>query len=175
MIISPQLGYVYCIVDNTNGNKYYGSTIHPVEKRILQHITNYKRYQDNINYNYCSSYEVLKNNNYTYHVVEDICYQKGDTKNSPKSLRQRELYYIINNKCVNINGKGIKMCQIKERRNSLINDYLQEHMIYENKKREIERKMEQQKKRYIYNENIRRMKEKNKHHISGLTFTSKEN
>ena len=89
-------GYIYKIYDNTNGNVYYGSTKELVSKRIAKHKAKYNCYLNkNINTSYCKSYEIIKNNDYSYCVVEEVEYE------SKWELLNRERYYIENNKCIN--------------------------------------------------------------------------
>ncbi len=39
-----QNGKIYKLIDNTNGNEYYGSTIVNLNKRQIQHKTHNKKY-----------------------------------------------------------------------------------------------------------------------------------
>ena len=81
---------IYKLVDNTNGNVYYGSTTQTyLSKRLSQHRTAFN------GGNHSSSHEILKNNDYDIVLVELYpC-------NSKDELIMRERYYIENNKCVN--------------------------------------------------------------------------
>ena len=87
-------GFIYKIYDNTNGNVYYGSTIQSVAKRVCGHRADYKRYLKGV-VNYNKAYDILKNEDYDYSVVEEVeCENKYE-------LHNRERFYIENNKCVN--------------------------------------------------------------------------
>ena len=89
-------GYIYKIYDNTNGNVYYGSTKQLLCKRIAGHKAKYNCYLNkNINSSYCKSYEIIKNNDYSYCVVEELEYE------SKWELLNKERYYIENNECIN--------------------------------------------------------------------------
>jgi len=88
-------GYIYKIFDNTNGNIYYGSTSQSLSQRITNHRSEYKKYLDGRG-GYTKSFDILKNNDYSYSVVEKVEY------NEKYELRQRERFYIENNDCVNI-------------------------------------------------------------------------
>ena len=89
-----QTGKIYKLIDNINGNEYYGSTIQTLQNRKSEHVKKYKQYL-NKKYHYVSSFEIIKNNNYEIYLVENFpC-------NSKKELETREGYYIRNNKCVN--------------------------------------------------------------------------
>ena len=88
-------GFIYKIYDNTNGNVYYGSTIQSLSQRISGHRANYKRWLKGINPTYTKSFDVIKNNDYDYSIVEELeCENKYE-------LHNRERFYIENNKCVN--------------------------------------------------------------------------
>ena len=89
-----QTGKIYKLIDNINGNEYYGSTIQDLKKRKWGHKSSYERYL-NKKHTYVTSFEIIKNNNYQIYLVEDFpC-------NSKKELETREAYYIRNNKCIN--------------------------------------------------------------------------
>jgi len=93
---TTHLGKVYKIYDNTNGNVYYGSTKQPLSKRLQQHKISYKKQLKDVNYKKkCSSFEILKNDNYTISLVEELSCQNKE------QLRARERHYIENNECVN--------------------------------------------------------------------------
>ena len=94
-----QKGKIYELVDLTNNNKYYGSTIQDLKKRKGQHKSLYHIYL-NGKMNYVSSFEIIKNNNYEIYLVEEFpC-------NSKSELEAREGYYIRNNNCINKNIPG---------------------------------------------------------------------
>jgi len=86
---------IYKIVDNTNNNIYIGSTYLSLQTRLTKHKCNF-----NCPNNYCSSYEIIKNNDYKIELIENYpC-------NNKKELEERENYHIKNNICINIKGKG---------------------------------------------------------------------
>ena len=94
---------IYKIVDNTNENKYIGSTCKTLKGRLLKHKSNYKIF---LKGNYCnvSSFDILKNNDYHIELLEN-CNIK-----TKKELLQREQYFIRNNECVNkyIPGRSLR-------------------------------------------------------------------
>jgi len=91
---------IYKITDLTNGNYYIGSSYMTTEKRLKLHESGYKQYIKN-NASYCSSYDIIKNGNYT---INHIFYVK--CKND-KELKQIEDSVLKNNldltQCVNKN------------------------------------------------------------------------
>jgi len=88
-------GYIYKIYDNTNGNVYYGSTKkHYLSSRIANHRAKYKKYLEGKGY-FTKSFDILKNNDYSYSVVEKVEY------NDKYELHQKERFYIENNECIN--------------------------------------------------------------------------
>ena len=89
-------GRIYRILDNTNGNVYYGSTTQEINKRLIHHKTNYIRYLDG-KYGYTTSFGIIKNNDYNFELVEE---KYLETK---RDLHERERYYIENFDCVNKN------------------------------------------------------------------------
>ena len=94
-MVNYQLGKIYKLIDNTTNNIYVGSTC---EKRLVRrlngHSQSYKQYL-NGNYNYVSSFEIIKNENY------DIVLLELYPCNSKDELHSRERYYIELLKCVN--------------------------------------------------------------------------
>jgi len=90
-------GYIYKIYDNTNQNMYYGSTVQTISMRMCGHRADYKKFMEKGNGCKCKSFEILKNGDYSYSLVEQL---ECDSK---LILHQRERYYIENNDCVNKN------------------------------------------------------------------------
>lgn len=89
-------GKIYKIVDINNNKIYIGSTCFSLEKRLYQHIANYKRYLTG-GYNYVSVFDIIQNNNYRIELLESYkC-------NNKKELSKREGDLIKLNKinCVN--------------------------------------------------------------------------
>ena len=90
-------GKIYKIVDDSNNNVYYGSTI---EKYISNRLGGHKKDYNGFLLNkreYRTSYDILKNNNYHIELVERV------NCNNKFQLHERERYYIENFKCVNKN------------------------------------------------------------------------
>ena len=81
-------GKLYEIIDNVNNNRYIGSTSQiQLSNRISSHRTDFKKWL-NGKTNNCGSYEILKNDNWTYYLLENYpC-------NDKEELRSRERYYI---------------------------------------------------------------------------------
>lgn len=82
-------GKIYKIIDNTNNNVYIGSTCEKyLSNRLAQHVKDYKKFLNNSNASYTSSYEIIKNNNYEIVLIESVpC-------NSKDELLMREKHYI---------------------------------------------------------------------------------
>jgi hypothetical protein len=79
---------IYCIIDNTNDNVYIGQTKQKLYSRISVHRSDFKRGK------YCSSQIILKNNDWTYKILEDDL--------DPYEAKQREAFYIQNtDNCIN--------------------------------------------------------------------------
>lgn len=88
-------GKIYKIVCNTTGLQYIGSTCEPtLARRLVMHRASYNNYLKGKGTN-TTSFEILKNNNYSIILVEDCpCERK-------EQLLQRERYLIENTECVN--------------------------------------------------------------------------
>ena len=84
-------------MDNTNGNIYIGSTCNSLSKRINDHKSAYKTYPKS---KYCSSFEVLKNDNYDIILLEEYPCENVE------QLRAKEREYIDKLECVNTSIPG---------------------------------------------------------------------
>ncbi len=88
-------GKIYQIIDNTNGNKYIGSTCELLlSKRLAKHNYNYKSYKKGKG-NFVSSFDILKNENYDIILLEEYSCKSKD------QLLARERYYIETIECIN--------------------------------------------------------------------------
>ena len=89
-------GKIYRLVCNITKKEYIGSTTVKLNRRLSNHITDYKKYLNNKRH-YISSFQILENNNYTIVLIENYpC-------NSKEELLQRERFFIENIECVNYN------------------------------------------------------------------------
>ena len=95
MPIDYTLGKIYKIVDNTNDNIYIGSTCqNTLAQRLSTHVQDYKKFL-NDKYNYTTSFDIIKNQNYEILLLEIYpC-------NSKDQLHAREARYIRSLDCVN--------------------------------------------------------------------------
>jgi hypothetical protein len=87
-------GKIYKIIDNTTGNIYIGCTCKKLCQRIAGHRTAYKNYLNGTGH-YITSFEILKNDNYSIILLEVY---SCDTK---EQLNRKEREYIDNLECVN--------------------------------------------------------------------------
>jgi len=93
---------IYKIVDNTTGNYYIGSTCEPIlARRLAGHISGHKSFLSGKRNKYCTSFEILKNNDYGIILIE-----KCENIFSRDELRARERFYIESCECVNKNLPG---------------------------------------------------------------------
>ena len=95
-MVNYQLGKIYKIIDNTNGNIYIGSTCEPtLARRLSQHCGNYRFYLNKENKKNSTSFKIIENNDYS------ICLIEKYPCNSKDELHAKERFYIENIKCVN--------------------------------------------------------------------------
>ena len=120
---------IYKIVDNTNDNKYIGSTCKTLKTRLSEHKYSYKRFLNGLGGN-TKSFDVLKNNDYKIELIEN-CNIK-----TKQELLARERFYIKNNECLNKNipgrtDKEIQQYQkdYKKANKDKIDDYQKEYKI----------------------------------------------
>jgi hypothetical protein len=91
-----KVGKIYKIIDNTNGNIYIGSTTQKLNIRLNEHKSEYNRYLKGKSQTHCTSFEIIKNNDYRIEIIKYVIYK------DKIELHLRERYYIENNECVNI-------------------------------------------------------------------------
>lgn len=91
--------HIYKITCITTNRCYYGSTKFPIKFRLKKHVNSYNVWLKNTSGPYCTSYEVLMNNNYVIKLLESS-YTTRDEAN------KLEGYYQLNNDCVNIKISG---------------------------------------------------------------------
>lgn len=99
----------YCIFCNISGDKYYGSTIQKLNKRISKHISEAK--QDLT----CSSKQIIKRGDYEVYII-------GEYK-TVEEARMKEKWYIQNKPCVNMR----QVCVTPEERKKQRKKYSQEN------------------------------------------------
>lgn len=92
-MVNYQKGKIYKIVCNITNKIYIGSTCETLSSRLTKHryVTKNKEQKKGC----CSSYEILKNNDYEIILIENYpC-------NNREELLMRERYYVDNMDCVN--------------------------------------------------------------------------
>ena len=70
-------GSIYCIIDNTTGKYYIGSTNLPVEERLQHHKRDCNRWIKD-KYQYVSSFEIIQNNNYSIYLIKELEYDDDE-------------------------------------------------------------------------------------------------
>ena len=124
-MVNYQLGKVYKIVDNTNGNIYIGSTCKPyLSNRLAGHRTDYQLHLKGLGH-YITSFEILKNGDYDIVLLEEC---NCDNK---MQLHARERFYIDSLECVN-KSKPLRNIQEwrqdnKEKLSQKMKEYNQAH------------------------------------------------
>jgi hypothetical protein len=93
-------GKIYKIIDNTNGNFYVGSTNYvKLCSRLGKHRGYLKEYMNGSSLNYCTSMEILINENYKILLLETYPCKNRD------ELRMREQEWIDKLRCDKIVNK----------------------------------------------------------------------
>ncbi len=150
-MVHYQESKIYKIIDNTNGNVFISSTCEPnLARRLAEHVSKYRRYKQG-NYNYVSSFEILKNENYSIVLLENYpCNNKDE-------LRARTRFHIDNEEqCINLHMPIRHEFEIKDvRREQKHQFYLEHKEIYkQNYELNKEHLKEQFKERYDKNKDI---------------------
>lgn len=83
-----QEGKIYAIIDNTNGNKYIGSTANKLSVRLSGHKCSLRQFKKGNTKKGCASFQIIENNNYEITLIEKYpC-------NTKRELEKREQYWI---------------------------------------------------------------------------------
>jgi len=155
------LGIIYKITCKDTNDVYYGSTTQRLCNRKANHIQDVKNY-DNGKKSQCASYNIIKNNNYSFEKVEElVC----DTR---KDLLARERFYIENNSCVNKKLPVWSKQEEKESKKKWTKEYIKREVVKEKRKEQWDewynnRSEEQKEKK---KERDRVYKEKNRDEIN---------
>ena len=144
-------GKIYKIVCRKTGLQYFGSTTEPtLARRLVCHVGNFKSWKKGI-FNFITSFEVLKENDYYIELVELVpCSSKDE-------LLVRERFHIQNNECVNkyipLRTKNEYYEDNKEHLKEIGKKWKEEHkeeIVEYRKKRYVENKKEIIEKQQIY-------------------------
>jgi len=165
-------GYIYQIYDNTNGNKYYGSTKQGLSKRLSKHRGDYKDFLNGKKVSNYTSFKILENEDFNISLVEKVEY------NDKIELTARERFYIENNECVN---KVIPSRTQKEYREANKDKIKQRHKEYrEANKDKIKEYYEANKDKILeqhkekYEQNKDKFKEQNKEYYEANKDKNKQ-
>jgi hypothetical protein len=90
-----QKGKIYKLWSPSKNIVYYGSTIETLSSRLSKHIYSHKKYNEDNNNGYCSSYLVLDCEDYKMELIEEYAC------NNKSQLCKKEGEYQKNNECVN--------------------------------------------------------------------------
>ena len=154
---------IYKIIDDSNNNVYYGSTIEKyISNRLGGHKKLYKRYINNKTKYKSTSCEIIKNNNYHIELVEEV------NCNNKFQLLERERYYIENFDCINKNIPNRGKKEYRDNNKKKIKESQKNYYINNKKKKnESTKKYYNNNKERIknnYNNNKERIKENKKNY-----------
>lgn len=122
-------GKIYEIVCNVTGLRYVGHTTQRLlSQRMSKHRASYKRFLSGKSNQYCTSYEVLKHNNYYINLLESYpC-------NNEDELTARERYYVETLEQVN---QRIPNRSQQERYEVNKKAYSQQNKLYREENKEV--------------------------------------
>ena len=90
-----QKGKIYKLWSPSKNLVYYGSTVETLASRLSKHIYTHKKYKEDNNNGYCSSYLVIECGDYKMELLEEYAC------NNKSQLCKKEGEYQQNNECVN--------------------------------------------------------------------------
>lgn len=116
-------GYIYTIRSNQSPLFYIGSTISPLHKRLYQHKSKYKLYNNNGSGNYFTSFDIMKYDDAYIELLEVFEF------NNKLELTKREGELIRDNidKCINKKIEGRKNKQYYEDNKEHILEMIKEY------------------------------------------------
>lgn len=103
-----QQGKIYRLRCKTTGLQYIGHTTVSLKQRLMKHEGHKREYDKGSYKHYCSSFQIIENNDYTIELIENYPCE------TQAQLRQREDYFIKNETCVNMIGAYLTEEQKKE-------------------------------------------------------------
>jgi len=115
---------ITCLLTNL---KYVGATtMDSIFTRLLQHIYVYRTYANGKRAIYCTSFEIIKNNNFIIELLEECPCENQD------ELDAKERYYIQSIECIN---KNIPSRTLKEYYQDKIDDFKDYYQTVKNNDR----------------------------------------
>ena len=133
------IGRIYKLINLNNDDIYIGSTIQTIERRLIQHKSECKRYYDENNNSkiaYISSFDIIKDGNYIIELIEEVEFDNRT------ELLIKERYYIENNKCINKSIPGRTREEYNREYNKKYREKNKEYFInYGKKYREQNKKL----------------------------------
>jgi hypothetical protein len=151
-------GLIYKIECNKTGLIYIGSTCEPtVAHRLARHVCDYKRYKEGKTKNYLTSFEIIKNGDYSIYLVENYTCKNKD------QLTARENQYIKDFDCVNKNkptnkkefdetplkNENIKFNEIKSRKQKKEEEIIRKKTQFKDALKLLESLNEREKKQIL--------------------------
>ena len=127
----------YCIVCNVTGEKYYGSTVQPLEVRMKRHKSKS---------NTCCSKQIIERGDYDIYQLSEY--------ETELEAKMKEDWYIDNKECINQQ----RVCLTDEERKQYYKEYSKKY--YEENKEQIIEKSKQK-----YQENKEQINEKRKEKV----------
>lgn len=105
------LAKIYQLRCNVTGDCYIGSTVQTLSQRMWEHVSDFKRWQNNNHKHKCSSSQIIERGDY------EITLMQAFPCNNKSELHWRERYYQENTRqCINKNSAIITPEEAKERK-----------------------------------------------------------
>ena len=143
------MGFVYEICCKVTGEKYVGSTIQSMSKRMIGHRHLFKCYESGKKVSNCSSFDIIRRNNYSVKVLETI-----ETKDK-RELHKAETKWIKELNAINKMKKAYASLEEKRETAKLhfaTEEYKKKRAEWDKKYREKNKEVLCEKKK-LYREN----------------------
>ena len=153
------MGVIYVIECKETGEKYVGSTKSKLNIRMTGHRFNCKAYDNGKKIANCSSFNIIRRNNYEVKVLEEL---KTDDK---KELTKVETKYINELDSINTMKKAYASPEEKkqtEKERHQTEEYKEKKVQWDKKYREKNKEKIAEKKKEYQKENKEKIAEKNK-------------
>ncbi len=159
-------GKIYKITDNAYTKCYYGSSISTLPQRWHKHKTSYKRYLNNEDKRYMTSFIIFEEFGIENCKIELVELFQCDSK---IELEKKEGEYIKNNECVNKIIAGRTQKEYREDNKEQLKEYSKKYREENKEKLKEQKKEYQEKNKEIIKEkkkeySIKRKKELSEYH-----------
>ena len=130
-------GTIYRIHSESERKEYIGSTMKKLSVRLLCHKSDYKKWLDDKDNQYCSSYEILKTDDYIIDVLEEVEVEsKQELRIKEREWYDRRIETIGRDRVVNERKPYTSVEEVKVRHSEYNKEYREKFKEYREKNKD---------------------------------------